>query len=102
MGTRFKIEESPTFTVNVELNRAGGTVISVPFTFKYYAQDELSELQDDWQKRRDAAVDEAKDRELTAPEWDSLRRELEHAELRDIIDGWDLRMPTMMKVCAAC
>ena len=89
MGAKFKIEEAPTFTVKVGLDRAGGTVIEVPFTFKYFAQDELSELQNEWQKRRDAAVDEAKGRDLSNPEWDELRRELERAELADIIESWD-------------
>ena len=89
MGTKFKIEEAPNFVVKVDLDRAGGTVIQVPFTFKYFTQDELSELQVEWQKRRDSAVDEAKGRDLSNPEWDELRRELERVELADIIEAWD-------------
>lgn len=90
---KFKIEDNPTFVADVAVYRAGGAKIEVPFTFKYFAQDELYELQEDWQKRREAAGAEVKGRELSLPELAQVRAELEVRELMDIVVAWDFEEP---------
>ena len=90
---KFKIEDNPTFVADVAVYRAGGAKIEVPFTFKYFAQDELYELQEDWQKRREAAGAEVKGRELSLPELAQVRAELEARELLDIVEAWDFEEP---------
>lgn len=87
--TKFKIEDNPTFAADVVVSRAGGSSIKVPFVFKYFAQDELYALQEEWQKRRDSAVGEIEGRKLTAAELVAIRSELEVAELMDIVESWD-------------
>lgn len=86
---KFRIEENPTFTADVEVFRAGGAKITVPFTFRYFAQDELYAMQEEWSKRRESAIAEVKDRGLSAAELAALRTELEACELMEIVESWD-------------
>jgi len=87
--SKFKIEDSPTFTANVVIDRAGGGKIEVPFVFKYFAQDELYVMQEEWQKRRETASEEVKGRNLSIAELAGMRSELEAGELIEIVESWE-------------
>lgn len=86
---KFRIEDNPTFTVDVAVNRAGGSIINVPFTFKYFSQDELYPLREEWQKRRVSARDEVEGRDVTIAELKAMNAELEALELLEIVDSWE-------------
>jgi uncharacterized protein (UPF0335 family) len=47
---KFKIAQNPTFKVDVDIPRVGGTTIKVPFEFKYRDRKDLAELFVAWQE----------------------------------------------------
>lgn len=86
---KFKIEEAPTFTADVAVLKAGGGTIKVPFTFRYFSQDALMRMRDEWQQRREAAAKEVEGNALRPHEIADMRIELEVRELLDVIDAWE-------------
>lgn len=47
---KFKIAQNPTFKADVDIPRVGGSVLKVPFEFKYRDRKELAALFSGWQK----------------------------------------------------
>lgn len=47
---KFKIAQNPTFKADVDIPRVGGSVLKVPFEFKYRDRKELATLFSGWQK----------------------------------------------------
>ncbi len=47
---KFKIAQNPTFKAEVDIPRVGGSVLKVPFEFKYRDRKELAALFSGWQK----------------------------------------------------
>lgn len=86
---KFKIAPEPTFTVDVEIPRAGGAVIKVPFTFKYRDRTELAELFDAWKEKGAAmaerfAVSEPGLAEITAAHIDG-----QVEQIQDLVVAWE-------------
>ncbi|MCY1374625.1 Phage tail assembly chaperone [compost metagenome] len=93
MGTKFKIDQDPTFDKTVGIDRAGGSKIDVGFVFKYRIQSEVAAMTDEWGERRRKAAEEHEGKEGTVSSFVSVRIGLEIEELKDIIVAWDFDDP---------
>ena len=51
MAGKFKIDQDPTFSVPVSIDRAGGKKIDVGFTFKYRTQKEVAAMLEAWDEQ---------------------------------------------------
>jgi Phage tail assembly chaperone len=87
---KFKIAQNATFKAEVDIPRVGGTVINVPFEFKYRGRTELAALFAGWtqQLKDDQASFEGKGDDLTLVDITSADIERQIAQVQDLVVGW--------------
>lgn len=85
----FKIAQNATFKAEVEIPRVGFDAIKVEIEFKYRDRKELAKYFDKWNAARDALAKEAMKDGTTWEQATELQIELETAQLKDIIVGWN-------------
>ncbi|WP_397448129.1 phage tail assembly chaperone [Pseudomonas sp. NA-150] len=90
MPKTFKIAQAATFAAEVGIPRAGGSVISVPFEFKYRDRKELAALFLGWQERikADQEAFAAKGEELTLVEVTDADIERQIEQVQALVAGW--------------
>ncbi|MBG6289532.1 hypothetical protein I5I61_18930 [Pseudomonas nitroreducens] len=91
MAGKFKIDQDPTFSVPVSIDRAGGKKIDVGFTFKYRTQKEVAAMLEAWDERRKKAGEELEGRaeSLSMEERVGLKIVVEAQEVADLVLSWD-------------
>ena len=87
---KFKIAQNPTFKAVVDIPRVGGTVIQVPFEFKYRDRKELAKLFAGWQEsvKEDQERFKAKGDELTLIEITDSHVERQIEQVTLLVTGW--------------
>lgn len=87
---KFKIAQNPTFKAVVDIPRVGGTVIQVPFEFKYRDRKELAKLFAGWQEsvKEDQERFKAKGDELTLIEITDSHVERQIEQVTQLVTGW--------------
>lgn len=87
---KFKIAQNPTFKAVVDIPRVGGTVIQVPFEFKYRDRKELAKLFSGWQEsvKEDQERFKAKGDELTLIEITDSHVERQIEQVTQLVTGW--------------
>ncbi|MFW9088180.1 phage tail assembly chaperone [Pseudomonas sp. P2758] len=87
---KFKIAQNPTFKAVVDIPRVGGTVIQVPFEFKYRDRKELAKLFSGWQEsvKEDQDRFKAKGDELTLIEITDSHVERQIEQVTQLVTGW--------------
>lgn len=91
MAGKFKIDQDPTFSVPVSIDRAGGSKIEVGFTFKYRTQTEVAAMLEAWEERRKKAGEdlEGKAESLSMEERVGLKIGVEVKEVADLVSAWE-------------
>lgn len=91
MAGKFKIDQDPTFSVPVSIDRAGGKKIDVGFTFKYRTQKEVAAMLEAWDERRKKAGEalEGRAESLSMEERVGLKIGVEAQEVADLVLSWD-------------
>lgn len=91
MAGKFKIDQDPTFSVPVSIDRAGGKKIDVGFTFKYRTQKEVAAMLEAWDERRKKAGEEleGKAESLSMEERVGLKIGVEAQEVADLVSAWE-------------
>ncbi|WP_421551748.1 phage tail assembly chaperone [Pseudomonas yamanorum] len=87
---KFKIAQSPTFSVQVDIPRVGGTTIKVPFEFKYRDRKELAALFAGWQAsvKEDQERFKAKGEELTLVDITDSHIERQVEQVTQLVAAW--------------
>ena len=87
---KFKIAQNPTFGADVDIPRAGGTTIKVPFEFKYRDRKELAALFAGWQEsiKEDQERFKAKGDELTLIEITDSHIERQVEQVTQLVASW--------------
>ncbi|WP_046489941.1 phage tail assembly chaperone [Pseudomonas veronii] len=87
---KFKIAQNPTFGADVDIPRAGGTTIKVPFEFKYRDRKELAVLFAGWQEsvKEDQERFKAKGDELTLIEITDSHIERQVEQVTQLVASW--------------
>ncbi|WP_426201034.1 phage tail assembly chaperone [Pseudomonas sp. TWP3-1] len=90
MATKFKIAQNPTFKVEVDIPRVGGTTIKVLFEFKYRDRKELAALFAGWQEQTKADQErfKAKGDDLTLVEITDSHIERQIEQVQALVSGW--------------
>lgn len=86
---KFKIQPDPTFSGEVDIPRVGGTVVKVPFTFKYLDREQLAELFSEWEAAMKPISDEYLAGNTTLREYSKAVMDEQVKQLQAIVVGWD-------------
>jgi hypothetical protein len=87
---KFKIAQNPTFQADVDIPRAGGTTIKVPFEFRYRDRKELASLFASWQEgaKEDQERFKAKGDQLTLVDITDSHIERQVEQVTQLVAGW--------------
>lgn len=81
---KFKIQQNPTFSIDVAIPLLGKEPVKVPFEFKAFSRKELAEMQDQWIKDTEGLLNE----NLTNSELIDKQNKIRLEQIKQIVVGW--------------
>lgn len=85
---KIRIEQAPTFTIDVEIPRVGGKTVKVPFTFAYKDREALSAFADEQIQHSKKFAEQAKGEEVTVAGLTASTIDFQVKHIAEIIVGW--------------
>lgn len=85
---KIRIEQAPTFTIDVEIPRVGGKTVKVPFTFAYKDREALSAFADEQIQHSKQFAEQVNGEEVTVAGLTASTIDFQVKHLAEIIVGW--------------
>ncbi|KFE50147.1 phage tail assembly chaperone [Pseudomonas syringae] len=85
---KISFQQNPTFKVDVEIPRVGGSAVKVPFTFNYLNRDQLAEFTDAEIQYSKEISDLIKDEQPSVKEVSAKAEEFQFDQLKKAINSW--------------
>jgi hypothetical protein len=85
---KIRIEQAPTFTIDVEVPRVGGKPAKVPFTFAYKDRNALSAFADEQIQHSKQFAEQVKEEGATVLDLTVKTIDFQVKHLAEIIVGW--------------